>query len=415
MRTSSLPVGVVGAGIVGTCCAAHLVRQGLPVLLIDRRGPGEMTSFGNAGGIQNLATTPIGMPGMLWDLPRWLLDPLGPLHVQPNYLGRILPWLLRFARETTAQRANHNGKALNALNRNSVADTVALARWAGVEHLIELSGQLYLYRTRQDYESDRLGKMLRDATRQPYELIGKNVIRELEPDLAPVYEVAIHVPGDGFCRDPYKFVTSLADAAMRHGTTFLRAEVTGFEWRGDAISAISTDRGRREISAVVVAAGVWSKPLVRLLGHKVPLESQRGYHATIYNSGLTTRHMCLLQDKKLAITPMEMGLRIAGTIEFGGLEALPNSKRVEALLRLIREVIPGVRTDDYTDWMGHRPAFPDSLPVIGRSPSVPNVTFAFGHGFFGLIGAATTGRIVADLIVGQTSPIDLAPYRIDRF
>jgi D-amino-acid dehydrogenase len=415
LRLSTLPVGVIGAGIVGTCCAAHLAKRGLPVLLIDRRGPGEMTSYGNAGGIQNLATTPIGMPGMLWDLPRWLLDPLGPLHIQPRYLVHALPWLLRFARETTEQRARHNGKALNALNRNSVTDTMALARWASVEHLIELSGQLYLYRRRQDYESDRLGKMLRDATCQPYELIGNDVIRELEPDLAPIYEVAIHVPGDGFCRDPYRFVTSLADAAVREGTTFLRAEVTGFERSGAAISAISTDRGRREVSAVVVAAGVWSSPLVRLLGHKVPLESQRGYHLTIHNPGLATRHMCLLQDKKLAITPMEMGLRIAGTVEFGGLEALPNNKRVEALLRLIREVIPGVRADDYTDWMGHRPALPDSLPVIGRSPSAPNVAFAFGHGFFGLIGAATTGRIVADLIVGQTPPIDLAPYRIDRF
>jgi D-amino-acid dehydrogenase len=412
---SSLPVGIVGAGIIGTCCAAHLARRGIPVLLIDRCGPGEMTSYGNAGGIQNLATIPIGMPGMLRDLPRWLMDPLGPLHIQPGYLPRALPWLLRFARETTEQRVRLNAKALNALNRNSVADTVALARWAGVDNLIDLSGQLYLFRSRADYESDRLGRELRDATGQHYELIGNNAIRDLEPDLAPIYEVALHVPGDGFCRDPYKLTTSLAAAAVREGAEFLQAEVTGFERANGAISAIKTDRLRRVVSSVVVAAGAWSKPLVRLLGHNVPLESQRGYHVTIRHPGPTLRHTCLLQDRKLAITPMEVGLRIAGTVEFAGLDALPNSKRVEALLQLIRQVIPGVNTEQYSDWMGHRPALPDSLPVIGRSPIVPNAFLAFGHGFFGLIGAATTGEVVANLVTGQAPRIDLIPYRVDRF
>jgi D-amino-acid dehydrogenase len=355
------------------------------------------------------------MPGMLPDLPQWLMDPLGPLHIQPRYLPRALPWLLRFARETTERRVRHNAKALNALNRNSVADTVTLARWAGVEHLIELSGQLYLFRSRADYERDRLGNELRDATGQPYELIGNNAIRDLEPDLAPIYEMALVVPGDGFCRDPYKLTTSLAEAAMRQGAEFLRAEVNGFERSDKAISAVKTDRGRRPVSAVVVAAGVWSKPLTQLLGHAVPLESERGYHVTIRDPGPTARHTCLLQDRKLAITPMAMGLRIAGTVEFAGLDAPPNGKRIEALLRLIREVIPGINTGEYSEWMGHRPALPDSLPVIGRSPVVPNAFFAFGHGFFGLIGAATTGQIIADLVTGGTPSIDLLPYRVDRF
>ena len=415
MPPSASPVAVIGAGIIGVCCAAHLVRRGMPVLLIDRRGPGEMTSYGNAGGVQNLATSPIGMPGMLRDVPRWLIDPLGPLHIQPRYLPRALPWLLRLARETTERRARHNAKALNELNRHSVTDTVALARWAGVENLIQLTGQLYLFPSRMHYDNDRLGKELRDATGQPYEVIGNNAIHDLEPDLAPIYDFALYVPGDGFCRDPFKLTTSFADAAIRDGAAFLRAEVTGFERGNGAVGAVRTDRGKRDVSAIVLAAGAWSKPLARMLGYTVPLESQRGYHVTIRSPGPTARHTCLLQDRKLAITPMAMGLRIAGTVEFAGLDAPPNSKRVDALLRLIREVIPGVNTEDYTDWMGHRPALPDSLPVIGRSPSLANAFFAFGHGFYGLIGAATTGRIIADLVAGQAPPIDLEPYRIDRF
>jgi D-amino-acid dehydrogenase len=298
---------------------------------------------------------------------------------------------LRFARETTERKVRRNAKALNALNRNSAAHTVALARWAGVEHLIDLSGQLYLFRSRADFERDRLGKELRDATGQPYEVVDNNAIRDMEPDLAPIYDLALHVPGDGFCRNPYKLNTSLAEATIREGAEFLRSEVTGFERSNAAISAVKTDCGRRRVSAVVVAAGAWSKPLTRLLGHDVPLESQRGYHVTISNPGPTPCHMRLLQDRKLAITPIAMGLRIAGTVEFAGLDAPPNSKRVDAPLRLIREVVPGANTDGYSEWMGHRPALPDSLPVIGLSPVMPDAFFAFGHGFFGLIGAATTG------------------------
>src|SRR5262249_49393021 len=156
------------------------------------------------------------------------------------------------------------------------------------------------FRNKRDYELDRLGKDLRDATGRPYEVIGANTIRDMEPNLAPIYETALHVPGDGFCRDPYKLTTALADAAIAEGATFLHDEVTGFERENGAIAAVKTDGGRRAVSSIVVAAGVWSKPLVRLLGHDVPLESQRGYHVTLHNPGVTTHRTCLLQDRKLA-------------------------------------------------------------------------------------------------------------------
>jgi len=415
MLQTTPPVAVIGAGIVGVCCAAHLVMRGIPVILLDRRGPGEMTSYGNAGGIQNLATTPIGMPGMLRQVPSWLADPLGPLHIRPSYLPRALPWLLRFARETTERRARHNAKALNELNRRCIDATMSLARWAGVENLIQLSGQLYLFRSRKAYLEDRLGQELRAATGQPFTVLDQDAIREFEPHLAPKFEVGLHVPGDGFCRDPYRFVTELAGAAMRNGATFLHAEATGFDWQGSEIAAIKTDRGKIDVGAVVIAAGAWSMPLVQLLGHRVPLETQRGYHVTIRNPGPTTRHMCLILDRKLAITPMEPGLRIAGTVEFAGLEALPNYKRAGALVRLGLETLPGLNIADVSEWMGHRPSLPDSLPVIGRSPKVPNAFFAFGHGFFGLIGAAPTGELIGELIAGEKPAIGLDPYRIDRF
>lgn len=415
MNSAETPVVVVGAGIVGVCCAAYLVRAGLPVVLVDRRGPGEMTSFGNAGGIQNLATMPIAMPGMLWDVPKWLRDPHGPLHIRKTYAPRAVPWLLRFLAETRLARVRHNAAALQALNRHCVDSLMPLVRWAGVEDLIRVPGQLYLYMKRKSYEGDRLVNELRAASGERYDVLDKNQIRELEPDLAPIFEAAVRAHANGYCRDPYRLTQAVAERVAREGGQVLRAEVNGLDLEGGRIAAVRTDRGAIRPRAVVIASGMWSRRLAKTLGHLVPMESQRGYHVTIAEPGTGPRNMLMVLDKKIAVTPMEMGVRIAGTVELAGLDALPNYERAEIFLALGKSILPGLRTERHTEWMGHRPCLPDSLPVIGRSPRIGNAFFAFGHGHLGLIGAATTGRVIAQLVAGETPMIDLSPYRIDRF
>lgn len=415
MTDSESPVVVVGAGIVGICCAAYLVRAGLKVVLVDRRGPGEMTSFGNAGGIQNLATMPIGMPGMMWDVPKWLRDPHGPLHIRKSYAPRAVPWLLRFMAETKLSRVRHNAAGLQALNRHCVASLMPLVRWAGVEDLIRVPGQLYLYMKRESYEGDRLVNELRAASGESYDVLNKDEIRDLEPDLAPIFEVALRAHGNGHCRNPLRLSQALAERIAREGGQVLRAEVNGFDLDGGRIEAVRTDRGNIRPRAVVIASGMWSKTLAKLLGHRVPLESQRGYHVTIADPGKAPRNMLMVLDKKIAITPMETGVRIAGTVELAGLEALPNYERAEIFLGLGQTILPGLRIEQHTEWMGHRPCLPDSLPVIGRAPNLANAFFAFGHGHLGLLGAAPTGRVIAQIVAGEAPMIDLAPYRIDRF
>jgi D-amino-acid dehydrogenase len=415
MTIAEAPVVVVGAGIVGVCCAAYLVRGGVPVILVDRRGPGEMTSFGNAGGIQNLATMPIGMPGMIWDVPKWLRDPHGPLHIRKRYLPRALPWLSRFMAETRLARVRHNAAALQALNRHCVDSLMPLVRWAGVEDLIRVPGQLYLYMKRESYESDRLVNELRAASGESYDVLGKDEIRDLEPDLAPIFEVALRAHGNGHCRNPHRLATALAERVAREGGQILRAEVNGLDVTDGKIAAVRTDRGTIIPRAVVIASGMWSRTLAKLLGHRVPLESQRGYHVTIADPGTAPRNMLMVLDKKIAITPMETGVRIAGTVELAGLEALPNYERAEIFLDIGKTIMPNLRTERHSEWMGHRPCLPDSLPVIGRAPNLANAFFAFGHGHLGLLGAAPTGRVIAQIVTGQAPMIDLAPYRIDRF
>ncbi len=415
MISQESPVVVVGAGIVGICCAAYLVRAGVPVILVDRRGPGEMTSFGNAGGIQNLATMPIGMPGMMWDVPKWLRDPHGPLHIRKSYLPRAMPWLLRFMAETRLARVRHNASALQALNRHCVDSLMPLVRWAGAEDLIRVPGQLYLYMKRESYEGDRLVNELRAASGESYDVLNKDEIRDLEPDLAPIFEVALRAHGNGHCRNPYRLSQALAERIGREGGQVLRAEVNGFDLADGKIEAVRTDRGNIKPRAVVIASGMWSRTLAKLLGHHVPLESQRGYHVTIADPGATPRNMLMVLDKKIAITPMETGVRIAGTVELAGIEALPNYARAEIFLGIGKTILPGLRNAKHSEWMGHRPCLPDSLPVIGRAPNLANAFFAFGHGHLGLLGAAPTGRVIAQVVMGQAPMIDLAPYRIDRF
>jgi D-amino-acid dehydrogenase len=408
-------VVVVGAGIVGLCCAAYLHRNGFTVTILDRRGPGEMTSFGNAGGLSSSSATPWAMPGILREVPKWLTDPQGPLHVRPRYAARALPWLLRFLREAAEPRVRHNSKALYSLNRGSVRDLLPLAQWAGLSHLIVVPANLTLFRTRASYDKGSLANELRDATGHPYEILDGRDIREREPELAPIFDLALQSPDNGYVKDPYDLSRGLADKLAADGVTFIRADVTGFEFANGIVTAIKTDRTSINADHIVIAAGVWSKVLAEALGHKVALESQRGYHVSVKQPNVTLNNILSVGHKKVSITPMSSGLRISGTVEFSGTQSLPDYRRADMLVPILKDLMPRLIVEETSEWSGHRPCTPDSIPVIGRSPKWRNAWFAFGHGHQGLLGSAPTGRILSELIMGNDPGVDVHPFRIDRF
>ena len=202
---------------------------------------------------------------------------------------------------------------------------------------------------------------------------------------------------------------------MHDGGRVIKQRVRSIELDGDAARAVVTESGRHEADCIVVAAGIWSKDLVQQLGFDVPLESHRGYHVTLPYPGTGPRRMVLSVDDKIAVTPMEMGLRIAGTVEIAGLDAPPNYARADKLLEIGRTMFPGLQSEGHTRWMGHRPCTPDSLPVLGQSPRQKNVVFAFGHGHQGLLGASMTGQVTAEIVGGRPPSINLAPFSIARF
>ncbi|MCW5752120.1 MAG: FAD-binding oxidoreductase [Alphaproteobacteria bacterium] len=410
-------MAVIGAGIVGAACALALTLAGRRVTLVDPEPPGRGASFGNAGGLSAGSVLPLSQPGILREVPRWLADPLGPLSLRWRYLPFIAPWLVRFVRAGSARNIPAQVRALRQLNGRTLDDYRPLLRAAGAEGLVHHQGHLTVYRSRDALERDRAGWLLRRAHGVEWHEIGESELRQMEPALARDYRHAMFIPENGHCTDPAALVDAFVAKVRGDGGAVLRARALGFELADGRASALVTNAGPLVADDFVLAAGAWSARLTRTIGDALPLETERGYHATLANPGVELARPLLDGEAKFAVTSMRCGLRLAGTVELAGLEAAPDWRRARRLLELGRRLLPGLpeREQDVSYWMGHRPSLPDSLPVIGRAGRVGNIFYAFGHGHTGLTGAAPTAMAIRDLICGREPELDLAPYRPGRF
>jgi D-amino-acid dehydrogenase len=412
-------VAVIGTGIVGTCTAAWLQRDGHQVSFFDPLPPGEACSFGNAGSLSPSACLPVGMPGMVKRVPQWLLDPLGPLTVRWRYAPAVLPWLVRMLRHSTREEVTRIATALRSLLEPIFDCYDPLLEQAGAQHLVRRSGCLYVYSSREKAAQWSWGMNLRRSLGVEMVDVGQDELEALEPDLKGRFRFGIRAPENGSTLDPSALVKVLHAHCVAQGAASVRQAVTGFEREGRGarqVTAVRTADGQRTpVDGVVVAAGAWSAKLAAQLGSRVPLETQRGYHVTVRSSNLQLRHTVMAVENNLMVNPMAMGLRLAGTVEFAGLKAPPRYERAQALLRLGQQLFPHLDTSDTTQWMGHRPCLPDSLPVIGRAAAADNAWLAFGHGHMGMCMGASTGREVAHLVAGRSTQVDLGPFSPARF
>lgn len=406
-------VAVIGAGVIGTCIAAKLVEDGHGVTLIDPLEPGRATSYGNAGGIAATGVVPLSMPGTIRKVPGWLADPLGPLTIRWSYLPKLAPWLWRFWRAGTPAKVEAQADALASLLKRTYADWDPLWKASGLDTLVKRDGCLRLYESKADYEAEASEWKLRRDRGIRVEVIDRAEIRQLEPSVAPIFEMAVLMPEWNWVLDPHRIVTGVADYALGRGLKSWRGKAVGIRRGAGGVDGVVTDTGVVPCDAVVVAAGAWSHEAARWFGSTVPLETERGYHMTLPKPAVEVRHTLNLGG--WVMTPMQMGLRLAGTVELAGLLAPPNWKRAEVLVERAKRILPGLDATDGSPWMGHRPSLPDSLPVISGSPHHKNVFFAFGASHLGLTEGATTGALIADLVAGRTPAIDMSPFRIDRF
>lgn len=408
-------VTIVGAGIVGISAAIHLQRDGCQVTVIDRLRPGEGTSLGNAGIFASCGFVPVATPGFAWKAPGMLMDPLGPLSIRWSHLPKLAPWLLSFVRHSAPQQVERIADAMSALVGTSVEDHIALAAGTGAEPWVRPSPYLYVYPDEAAFEAESYAWTLRRERGVTMELLRGDAVREFEPTLAPNLRFAAVLERHGYTPDPLQLVTALAAHFVRSGGVILQREVQGIEIGASGPSRLLTAQGPVDIDRLVICAGAWSGQLASRLGSPVPLESERGYHVTLQAPGLMPRYPIMSSSGKFVATPMACGLRAAGLVEFGGLQAGPRLGMAQRLLTHVERLFPGVSTARYSQWLGHRPSLPDSLPVISRSPHFESVYFAFGHQHVGLTSGPKTGRLVADMVAGRAPVIDLDPFRIDRF
>jgi glycine/D-amino acid oxidase-like deaminating enzyme len=408
-------VVVVGAGIIGVCTAWHLLRRGADVTLIDRDEPGRGCSYGNAGAVSFGSVAPLAMPGVMRDALSMLLDPAAPLRIPLPYLPKAAPWLWRFVRASQPEVVRRLSNVLSTLLANSMEKHLDMLSEIGASELVRRAGQLHLYPDEKWLAKDTMSWALRREHGLRVERLAREDILALEPEIGPSYTVGMFTPDQGMSINPYRQVTVIAADFARHGGRIVRDRVAAIEVGADHVRAVRGENASYPCDHAVICAGAWSTHLLADLGYAIPLESQRGYHVTISAPGISVARTVVAADRKVFLTPMEDGLRVAGTVEFGGLERSPSRKRAEFLVHDLSRVFPRAHVPaDWSFWMGHRPCLPDSLPVMGRSRH-HGLWLNFGHGHLGLTMSATSGDILARAICNEPSNIDLAPFSFKRF
>ncbi|MCX7305708.1 MAG: FAD-binding oxidoreductase [Hyphomicrobiales bacterium] len=412
---SDIDVSIVGAGIIGICAAAYLVEAGYRVTVYDRTGVCEETSSGSASAFAFSDVLPLAHKGMMRNLPRWLADPLGPLAIPPSYLPTLLPWLFRFWRAGSPRFYEASLAAQVAMMKLAEPEWMRLLDSSGTRGMLREDGSLELYEGEAEFLASLPGWAARDRFSIAYRHVWGEELAALQPGLSKQFVKATFVPGWKTSIDPKLLGKAVWSYAEKLGARFVRREVTAIEPAGNGVRLRFADGAAESAGRVLVAAGAWSHRLAAHLGDTIPLETERGYNTTLPVGAFDVKRQLIFGGHGFVITPLSTGLRIGGAVELGGLDLPPNFARSRAMLEKARRFLPGLKSEGGREWMGYRPSLPDSLPVIGASRATGKVLYAFGHGHLGKTQAASTARLIRDLISGEMPAIDLAPFSPQRF
>lgn len=405
-------IAIIGAGVVGLAIAERLIAEGREVTLVDPGVPGMGASYGNAGTIADYAVLPVGTPDVLRNLPSLLFDRNSPLAIRRAALPALLPWLARFAWQSLPGPAARNAANIARLLADACPNWLDLGTRIGGGDILQKRGCLYVYESKAGFAAAEKDMAFRRGLGISVDLIGPEVLRQMEPGLPEVEGGAAYFPKAVFLNDPGRMVGLLAER-VREGAEILQARAERLERMPDGV-AISGPGLQMKARRVVIAAGAHSRALAAMAGDRLPLDTERGYHVEWdMATPPVTRPTCPTV-RGFYLCPMQGRLRVAGTVELGGLTAPPSPHRVAKLVEGARAIFPDL-PEPSREWMGFRPSMPDSLPVIGPSRGGAEVIHAFGHGHLGVSLAPVTARIVADLIAGRAPEMALAPYLPTRF
>lgn len=406
---------IIGAGIVGVCCALSLQQRGFSVHLIDREEPGQATSYGNAGVISPWSSVPQCLPGVWKQVPKWLLDPLGPVALQWQQLFPAAIWSLKFFANSRLSRLRPISNAMDVLVKDNVDAYKMHLAGTGQEHLIKDSWYVNVFRARSVPDIRDLVWQLRIEHGAPVELVDAGQLREIEPAVSSEYHSAVIIKDQARAVAPGKLCKALADRARQQGALITRTEIESLRVDSSGGYELLTREQPVKAQRIVICAGIWSRGLLKNLGIRLPLIAERGYHLEFLDPGVKLTHSIHDVEAKIVVSSMIDGIRSAGTSEFAGLNSKPNYKRADILKPLTRRLLPELNDSRAQRWMGIRPSFPDNLPVIDEIKGYPGLYAAFGHSHFGLGMAPGTGQFIASLVAGDSSASELTPYRLARF
>lgn len=405
-------IAILGAGVVGLAVAEALTAEGRDVVLVGPGKAGMGASFGNAGTIADYAVMPVGSPDVLRNLPSLLLNKNSPLAIRRAALPTLMPWLARFALQSLPGPTQRNAAAIAALVADACPSWLALAERIGGAVIMQHKGCLYLYETTAGFKAAEADMAFRRTQGITVELISPEVLAGMEPGLPAVEGGAAFFPKAVFLSDPGLMVQTLAAHVFKRAG-FVQAEARSISRQFDGIVVEGPDL-RLRARKVIIAAGAHSKGLALQAGDRVPLETERGYHVEWDMAQPLLNRPACPTARGFYLCPMTGRLRVAGTVELGGLTAPPSRHRVAKLIEGARAIFADLGPPD-REWMGFRPSMPDSVPVIGPSRAGDEIIHAYGHGHIGLTLAPITARLVADLVAGRTPELDLTPYLPGRF
>jgi len=411
--SNRLNIGIVGAGIQGISNALFLQKKGFSVTLFDRDEPGSpVASYGNAGHFSPYACVLMNRPDIISDVPAMLLSSTGPLALKWNYIPKMIPWLTQFLRNCTTKRMMHTAKNMHQILDLALSAYDELFDDIAIDGLVEKKGILYIWND-QNLKSRKLEIDVRNELGVDQQVVSPKEIHDLEPNIKPFYHGGVYYRHGRHARNPKKILLKLFDLFLKKGGKFLKINVKDINFEEEK-PIVETETQRYIFDKLVIACGAFSKKLTDNLGEKIPLDTERGYHVRFKNCDNLLTRPVIFQNRGFGITPMEQGLRVVGTVEFGGLKNPLSKSRVKNLINNAKYML-GDLPEHEDEWLGFRPTLPDFLPVIGPSKNYKNIFYCFGHHHLGWTLGPISGKIISGMIAEENTNLNLSPYSSARF
>ena len=407
-----LKIGIIGAGIQGVCNALFLQKKGFQVTLFDRDEPGNAASYGNAGHFSPYASVPLNRTDILTDIPSMLLSSRGPLALKWNYIFKMIPWFSKFLINCSNKNMKHTAKYMHQILDLSLPAYDELFDEIQLDNLVENKGIMYVW-TNENLKSRELEIKMREELGVKQKLLSPKEIHDLEPNLKPFYDGGVFYDYARHTRNPKKILIKLFDLFLKKGGKFLKLDIKDLEF-DEKTPVIKSDTQRFIFDKIVIACGAFSKKLTDKLFENIPLDTERGYHVHFKGFDHLISRPVVYANRGFGMTPMEQGLRVVGTVEFGGLNNPLTKSRIKNLILNAKDMVDGL-PDHEDEWLGFRPTLPDFLPIIGPSKHYENVFYSFGHHHLGWTLGAISGKIITKMIAEENSNLDLKPYSSLRF